>query len=446
MAAIHGAQQGARVCCIEMNDLGGTCLHKGCIPTKYLLAAADKLTKARDMEQFGLTVHGTLLWKKVLEGKDKVVSIQSRGIDALFRSWNITFLKGRASFLTPTALRVHNERERSRDITAQKVIVAAGSSPSSIPGIEWDGQSIVNSDHILDLQTIPESVLIIGAGAIGCEFACLFSTLGTKVTLVEMMSRPLPLEDEEISDIFSRELKKRHIVLRMETRVSSLAKKNGTITARFEEGESVVVERVLVATGRKKNTDGLGLENIGITDLRTNEKMETGIKGIYAVGDVVGKKMLAHVASREGIVAIDNALGKPACMDYRVIPSTTFSTPEVASVGMTESQARNEHGDIAVGRFPFRVLGKAHVLGEIAGMIKVVTQGKHREIIGAHIIGPHATELIHELCLAMAVRARAQDLSEIIHAHPTLGEAVSEAMSAVSGHAIHLPREPLRKT
>src|SRR5574341_1195745 len=173
--------------------------------------------------------------------------------------------------------------------------------------------------------------------------------------------------------------------------------------------------------------------------------METGREGIYAVGDIVGKKMLAHVASREGIVAVDNALANSAVMDYRVIPSTVFTTPEVASVGMTESQARAEYGEITVGRFPFRALGKAHVIGEIAGMVKVVAQGERGEIIGAHIIGPHATELIHELCLAMAVRARAQDLIEVIHAHPTLGEAVSEAVSAVSGHAIHLPREPLRK-
>jgi len=440
VAALHGAQMGARVCCIEMKDIGGTCLNRGCIPSKYFIASVGRLISAKRLKEMGVAVQGNLDWHKMTEGKDKVVSVQAKGIETLFKSWEVHLVKGKASFLERTKLLVENEGKEPQEIKAKKTIIASGSSPSSISGMECDGKVILNSDQIFDMKEVPSSILIIGAGAIGCEFACLFANLGCRVTLVEMMPQPLPLEDEEISQTFSRELKKRQVILYIGTRVASLAIKDGRAYARLEGGEEVSADIAIVAAGRKRNLMGLGLERIGLSDIQVNQRMETGVEGIYAVGDIVGKKMLAHVASREGIVAMENALGHNMNMDYRFVPSATFTDPEVASVGLTEKQARKEHEEVNVGKFPFRALSKAHVLDEIAGEVKIVSEGRDGKILGAHIIGPHATELIHELSMAMALGARLRDLTGIIHAHPTLSEAFTEAAFAAQGLAIHLPK------
>ena len=378
---------GARICCIEKKDIGGTCLNKGCIPTKYLIVCVDKLRKAKGLVDMGPALEGKLVWKKMLTGKNRVVATQAKGIEGLFKSWGVTLLRGHASFSDRTTLLVNGEGKSPQEVKAQRVIIATGSSPMSIPGVECDGASVLNSDHIFDLEEPPESLLIIGAGAIGCEFACLFQELGCQVTIVEMMPRPLPLEDEEISGIFTRELKKKQIALYTGFKVASLQKRNGRVWVRLDDGTEIGAHKALVVTGRRKNTAGLGLERIGLTDIQVNEMMETETTGIYAAGDVVGKKMLAHVASREGVVAMENALGNPMGMDYRVVPSTIFTDPEIASVGLTEEQARKERGNVIIGRFPFRALGKAHVLGEIAGEVKIVAGGQNEEILGAHIIG-----------------------------------------------------------
>ncbi len=447
VAAIRAAQQGAQVTVIENDEVGGVCLNRGCIPTKTLIASAEALTHARNAAEYGIELPGEVGYSlaKIRERRDKVVSLQVKGIRGLFKSWGVTLIEGRGSILSADVVRAVRKDGATHDVKSDKILIATGSRPAKIPGFSFDHETVLTSDDAIQMKVVPKSLLIIGAGVIGCEFAFIYRTLGSEVIMAEMMPRALSTEDEEISGLIERELKKATIKLHANVGVASVEKSSDGMVAKLSNGREIKTEKVLVAVGRSMNSEDIGLEAVGIRpgkrgEVPVNEKMETAVPGIYAVGDVTGAAMLAHVASRQGLVAVENALGGNAAMDYRVVPAGIFTMPEVGSVGLREKQAVEKGIRIKVGRFPYRGLGKAHAMGEISGMVKVIADEATDKILGVHICGAHATDLIHEGALAIQAGVRARELGHMIHAHPTLAEAIMEAAEDVNKTAIHLPK------
>ncbi|MCI0527953.1 MAG: dihydrolipoyl dehydrogenase, partial [Nitrospira sp.] len=440
VAAIRAAQLGAQVTVIEEDKVGGTCLHRGCIPTKSFVAAVQVYEKVQKAGEYGIVLKGEARWDfpKLLERTRSVVDLQHRGIRILFKSWGVELLEGRGRLISPKGAEVALKEGKTMKVEADRIILATGSRPALLPLFPFDGQGVLTSDDALVLDQIPKDLLIVGAGVSGCEFACIFSLLGAKVTMVEVLPRCLSTEDEEISAALEREFKKAGIGLLCNQRIESMqrvqsASGEGEMVARLSNGQEIRAERALITIGRTFNTKDLGLEAVGVNlgsrgQILVNEYMETNVPGVYAIGDVVGPPMLAHKASREGIIAVGHALGTdPQRMDYRIIPSGIFTIPEIGSVGLTEQRALAEGHTLRIGRFHFRGLAKSHVIGEITGMIKVVSDAQNDEILGVHIIGPHATDLIHEAAIAMGLGAKAADIGQIVHAHPTLSEALMEA-------------------
>ena len=448
VAAIRAAQKGAQVTVVESAEVGGTCLNLGCIPTKTLVASAEALAHARRAEEYGLEIAGTVSYNlaKIRGRKDKVVSTQVKGIRALFKSWGVTLMEGRGSLLSPDVVRVVLRDGTTMDVKSDKVIIATGSRPAMLPGFPFDGQSVITSDDAVQFAKVPKSLLIVGAGVIGSEFAFLYRTFGADVTMVELLPRALSTEDEEMSEIIEREMKKAKIRLITNTKVTEVAKGgDGTLTVKLSNGQETVVEMILVSIGRALNSENIGLQDIGVAtgkrrEIIVNEKMETNLEGIYAIGDVTGKIMLAHVASHQGLVAVENLMGGDAKMDYAVIPAGTFTMPEIGSVGMKEKEAVEQGRKIRVGRFSYRTLAKSHAMGEIAGMVKVVADETSDRVLGVHICGAHATDLVHEGALAIQMGATAAELGNMVHAHPTLAEGVMEAAEDVHKMAIHVQK------
>lgn len=447
VAAIRAAQLGAKVTVIEDSEVGGTCLNRGCIPTKAIIASTEVLEKIRNALEFGLEIRGDVSFslEKIIERKEKVVGTLVKGIKGLFKGWGIELLEGRGMVLSPGRVRAALKDGSEKDIDTDKIIIATGSRPLKIGAFPFEGERILSSDDTLKLKEIPKSLIIIGAGAIGCEFASIFRSFGTEITMVEMMPHAVSNEDDEVSEILERELKKRKIRLILNTKVEKVVKEDNGVVATLTDGSEIHAEKILVSIGRAFNTEGIGLEANGIKrgqrgEILVNDKMETNVQGIYAIGDVVGGIMLAHVASTEGMVAIENALGGERRIDYSVVPSGIFTNPEIGSVGLREKEAAKKY-DIKIGRFPFRALGKAHASGEIAGMVKIIADAKDDRVLGVHIIGPHATDIIHEAALAMKMGATAKDIAHTIHAHPTFPEAIMEASEDVHGMAIHIPKK-----
>ncbi|MFQ5905499.1 MAG: dihydrolipoyl dehydrogenase family protein, partial [bacterium] len=330
-------------------------------------------------------------------------------------------------------------------VGAGNILIATGSRPKPLPRIPFDGDVVLSSDHAVQLKDIPERLLIVGGGTIGVEFAFIYAGLGSKVTLIEMLDRVLPTEDKDVSGIVEREMRKWGIETITGTKVDTLLGKKGGATVMLDDGSELTVNRVLLAIGRAYNTEALNLLSVGIKlredrSIEVNEKLATNFSNVYAAGDCIGGKLLAHVASKEAIVAVENCRGTPRGVDYTVIPRCTFTVPEVASVGQTEEQARESGKGISVGRFDFRALGKAHADDEITGMIKIVADSETDKILGAHIVGHAASCLIHELVVAMKAGMRARDLGEVVHAHPTVSEAVMEAAADVQDASVHKPR------
>lgn len=447
VAAIRAAQLGAKVTVIEETEVGGTCLNRGCIPTKAIITSAEFLDKARDAQEFGLEIRDiSFSLGKIIERKNKVVGTLVKGIKGLFKGSGIELLEGRGMVLGHGRVKVVLRDGSEKEIEADKIIIATGSRPLNISSFPFDGERILSSDDILELKEVPKSLIIIGAGVIGCEFANIFRSLGTEITMVEMMPHSVSTEDEEISEMLERELKKRKIKLILNTKVEKVVREDEGVVATLTDGSEIRAEKILVSIGRAFNTDDIGLEESGINkgkrgEILVNDKMETNIPGIYAIGDVTGGIMLAHVASTEGLVAVENALGGNRSIDYKVVPSGIFTSPEIGSVGLREKDAREKGYDIKIGRFPFRALGKAHASGEISGMVKIIADAKDDKILGVHIIGPHATDLIHEAALAIKMGATAKDIAHTIHAHPTFSEAIMEASEDVHGMAIHIPKK-----
>jgi len=444
-AALKAAQLGAQVTVVEKDEVGGTCLNLGCIPTKTIITSTDILHKARYLTDYGIDLEGSVSpnLPKIMERKNKVVSIQIRGIRSLFKSWGITLIEGTGTLLSPGEIAVEREAGTRETVGADKVIIATGSRPAPMADFPFDGRRILSSDDAVAMQEIPKSMLIIGAGVIGSEFACIFRELGTDVIMVEMLPRAVATEDVEISETLEREFKKKKIRLLTGLSVAKFEERADGLHAFLADGSEIATEKILVSIGRSLNSEGIGLEGIGVEtgrrgEIIVDERMETRVRNIFAVGDVVGGMLLAHKASQEGMVAASNACGIEAKIDYSVIPSAIFTSPEIASVGVREHEAVEKGMKIRTGHFEYRGLGKAHVIGEISGFFKIIADAETDRIIGAHIIGAHASDLIHEAALAMKAGLKAKDIAGMVHAHPTLSEGIREAAEDVHGEAIHV--------
>ncbi len=447
VAAIKAAQLGAEVLIVEDTEVGGTCLNSGCIPTKTLLASTELYSKVKEMDRFGLQLEGSVQPRLdlMMARKRNVIETQVKGIKRLFKSWGIKLIQGKGRLKAPDLIEVSTD-EGTEEIKVDSVIVATGSKPAEIPLFPFDGRTILNSTDALELTEIPRSLLIVGAGVIGCEFACIFRELGTEVTLIELLPRAVSTEDEEISDLLEREFKKKKIKLFTGVKAERVELKEDGVHTHLSDGRELVTERVLVSIGRSFNSEGIGLEEVGVAkgergEIKVNRRMETSVKGVYAVGDVTGGILLAHVASKEGIVAARNIMGEDVEMEYNVVPAAIFTSPEIASVGLREHQAKEMGLSYITGHFPFRALGKAHAMGEISGLVKVIADSRTDRVLGVHIIGPHASDLIHEAALAIRASLKVKDIVETIHAHPTLSEGIMEAAEDVHGSAVHLPRK-----
>lgn len=444
VAALKAAQLGAEVTVIEDTETGGTCLNRGCIPTKALLASSGMYSRTKDLSKFGIELKGEIVpnMPGIVERKDKIVATQVKGIRALFKSWGVVLKEGRAVLKSASSVEIRLKNGSTETINADRIIIATGSRPAEFPALPFDGEKVLSSTDALFLQAIPASLLIVGAGVIGCEFACLFSDLGTEVTMVEMMDKAVSAEDDEVSELLEKELKKKKIKLLKGVSMARIESGSDGVQAFLSDGKEIVAEKILVSIGRSLNSDTMGLETVGVKTgargrIEVNNRMETNIPGIYAIGDVTGEMLLAHAASRQGIVAARNIMGVPDTMDYNVVPSAVFTTPEIGSVGLREREAVERGIKIRVGRFHFRSLGKSHAIGEIAGFVKIISDESDGRILGGHIIGPHASDLIHEVAVAMRAGLTASHIAETIHAHPTLAEGVMEAAADVNGDAVH---------
>jgi dihydrolipoamide dehydrogenase len=446
VAGIRAGQLGMKVAVVEKDPkFGGTCLHRGCIPTKALLHTAAVLDEIRDADDLGIQVAAPNLdIGKAQQRKQKVVDKNARGIEGLFKKYKVTGLHGMGRITGPHDVEVEGP-DGKRTYGARHIMIATGSVPRDIPVAPADGERVLNSDHVLELQRVPATMAVLGAGAVGTEFASIYTSFGTKVTLIEMLPRILPIEDEEASAELERALRKRGIQVLTGVKMTSFERTDGGVRLKLEGGkvDTVEAEVLLVAVGRKPVTEGLGLEALGIElergYVKVNNLMQTAVPHIYAIGDVINTPWLAHVASAEGILAVEHMAGKPVRpINYDRVPSCTYCEPEVASVGLTEAKARERGYDVAVGKFPFTALGKAAILGKTAGFVKVVREKKYDEVLGVHIVGAHATDLIAEACVALQMEGTDEELFRTMHAHPTLSEAVAEAAHAAHGNAIHI--------
>jgi len=448
VAAIKAAQLGAQVTVIEENEVGGVCLNWGCIPTKVLVASADFLARARKSEEFGIEIKGDITpnFAKIIERKNKIVNTQIKGIRNLLKKWGITLQQGRGVLTSPREITVTSRDGSIEKTESDNIIIATGSRPFQLPNLPFDGKRILSSDNAIALKEIPKSIIIVGAGVIGCEFACIFRNLGAEVTLIEMLPRAVATEDFEISDILERELRKKKIRLLVNVKAEKADIRDEEVHVFLNDGKEIAAEKVLVSVGRIFNSNGIGIEETGIQkgvrgEISVNEKMETNIPGIYAIGDVAGGLMLAHVASGEGITAAINLMGGNERIDYDSVPSAIFTSPEIASVGLREQQAAEKGIKVRTGHFQFRMLAKAHAIGEIEGLLKIVSDEESDRVLGVHIIGPHASDLIHEGALAVRLGLKTKDIAGTIHAHPTLAEGLMEAAEDVHNEAIHVLRK-----
>jgi len=447
VAGIRAGQLGLKVAVVEKDPfLGGTCLHRGCIPTKSLLQNADVWTKIQKAKDFGITVGDVSInWSEVQKRKQDVVDKQAKGVEFLFKKNKVDRITGFGKVIDRNTVDVLADDGVKR-LSTKNILLAMGSVPKDLPHIKADGKRILNSDHILVIDRIPESMLVIGAGAVGCEFASIFARFGTKTTIVEVMPQLLPIEDEEISKEFTRIFKKKGINVFTDSKVLSCEITESGVKSVVEvkgKQQTIESEIVLSATGRGPVTANCGLENTKVEIdkrgfVQVDGYMRTAEPGLYAIGDIVPTPALAHCASAEGILAAEHIAGKDVRpINYDHVPNATYTDPEVASVGLTEKKAKERGYDVKVGKFPFTANGKAKIIGDAGGLVKLVTDAKYDELLGVHIVGPKATELIAEACTALELEATSESIARTIHAHPTLSEAMMEAAEDVAGHAIH---------
>jgi dihydrolipoamide dehydrogenase len=439
-AAIRASQLGLKVALVESDKLGGTCLHIGCIPTKALLESSELYHRvsARGQE-FGVNAENvTYDYERIATRRDGIVSQLHKGVQFLMKKNKVAVVQGKGRLRDRNTIEVG-----ALQIKAKNLIVASGSTVKALPGIEFDGKVIVSSDNATLADTVPESICIIGAGAVGVEFATLYNQLGVKVTLLEALDRLVPLEDEDISKEMLTAFKKAGIDCRVGIKVKGAKKARDGVSIETEDGE-VWAHQLLVAVGRAPRSKDIGLEQNGVQlhpngFIKVDEWMRTSVEGIHAIGDVVGGYLLAHAAAHEGIVAAEDIAGERlAPMEQELVTRCTYSHPQIASVGLSEKQARDKGHEVKVGKFPFTALGRAIIHGDTAGFVKMVSDAKTGRLLGAHVVGRDATELIAEPALTQLFQGDAWELGRNIHPHPTLSEAVMEAALAVDGHAIHI--------
>ncbi len=452
VAAIRAAQMGLKTACVERDPvgLGGTCLLRGCIPTKALLHTADLWQELKHGKDYGIVAESLSLdFAAVMSRKQRIVNRLSKGIESyLFKKNKITVFRGQGRLEGPGSIVVKGDQGETQ-VSTKNIILATGSRPRSLPGLAMDGTSIISSNEILELKQMPKSLVVIGAGAVGIEFASIYARFGAQVTVIELLPRVLPVEDEEISAEAAKHLSK-YMTIHTGAKTEGALKTAQGVEVAFRtasgEAKSVTADLLLVAVGRGPVTDGLGLETTKVQldrgYVRVNDRMATDEPGIYAIGDVVtvdGRPhpQLAHLASHEGIGVAERLAGKDVePINYDQVPGATYCMPEVASVGLSEAEAKKRGYDVKVGRFPFGSLAKPRIIGQEAGLVKVVSEAKYDEVLGIHMVGPHVTDLISEACVALRLETTTEEIMRTIHPHPTLPEALMQAAEAVYGHAI----------
>lgn len=448
VSAIKAAHLGLKAVLVEKDKLGGVCLNKGCIPTKALVSTAEVLNHIQRAGEFGIQVKDySFDFPAIMKRKDLITRRLSSGVEQLMKANQVRIVRGEGQIIEPGTVEILDADGQKEIIKTKNIIIATGSSVMKLPIPGLDVEGVITSDEALSLSELPSRMLIIGGGVVGIEFAGIFKALGVEVTVVEMLPRILLPIDEEIARRLTQILKRKGIEILTDCKVKGIKKNNQNleVLVSTSEGEKKLeTEKVLLAAGRVPELGNIDVQGLGIEldgrAIMVDEKMRTNIPGIYAVGDVVGKIMLAHVASREGIVAVENISGKEVLMDYRAVPNCVFSMPEVASVGLTEEEARKENNNIKVSKFPFMANGKALGMGETEGMVKIIADGDTLELLGLHILGVHASDLIAEGTLALSMEATAEEIINTIHAHPTLAEAIAEAAEGITGKPIHLVR------
>jgi len=423
VAALYASRFKRRVCVIEKADLGGTCLNRGCIPTKTMLHSASMLSKIKGAGEYGIEVSGvTVNFPVIAARKDLVVTRLRAGIETLFRANKIELLRGEAKLIRPDAVIVNGE-----EYGAKNIIIATGSRPMALPGIPFDEKKVYSSDGILNLKDIPKSIVIVGGGAIGCEFASLFNSLGSKVTIVELLDRLLPTQSREASKKLETLFKKRGIAVYTSTALESVER-------------SIEAEKKLICVGRAPNIEGIGLEDLGIDikdgRIAVDDNLRTSVQNIYAIGDCVAGPSLAHKASYDGMVACDNIIGDRRSVDYSNVPNCIWTDPEIASIGLNEEEARSKHPDLRIAKFPYLASGKAYIMGGGEGFIKIMGDPDGK-IFGVEIFGLEACDLIGEASLAKSAEVNIKDWARVIHGHPTLSEIFQEAAHIFNGTAIH---------
>lgn len=444
VAAIRAALGGATVALIEGENVGGTCLNWGCIPTKTLLAGAEMLHKVKRADEYGIHVEGISFdFAKMEQRKDQVVTKIRKSLEGLIAAHKVILIKGYGRFASPTQIKVGDEI-----IEAEKIIIATGSEPRNMPAFPFDGQKIHSSSSILGLKALPKSIAIIGGGVIGCEFASLYAEFGVEVHIIEMLPLIAATEGKAVSGALTAAFQKKGIKMTMNALVESIDTSREGVVVRLKGGESIAAEIALVAVGRKLNTDNAQLDKAGVyVDERgvipVNDKMETNVSHIYAIGDITAKFMLAHVASHQGVVAAQNALGIDSVMHYEAVPSVIFTHPETATVGYTLEKALEKGYKATVGKFPFAALGKAQAAIETEGFAQVVVDKDTHAILGAQVVGHEASALVAQMALAIQNEITIDGVTDTIHAHPTIAESWLEAAMVALETPIHLP--PLKK-
>ena len=450
VAAIRAGQLGLKTLVVEKDDkFGGTCLHVGCIPTKDLLLNADVYDYFKNAKEFGIVCKEfSIDWAAIQARKTKVVTRLVKGIEFLFKKNKVESIQGHGRLAGPGRITVTDAKGQVREIQAAKIVLATGSEAKTFPGFEPDGKTILTNKEILALQALPKSMVIMGAGAVGVEFASIFHRFGVKVTILEMLPRAVPLEDEEISAELEKSFRRQGIALETQAKVEKAVKMADGVAVSFTrtdgKPQTIEAETLLVAVGRSPNTRDVGLDKTRVKlergFVKVDPNMQTDEPGVYAIGDIVANSpLLAHVGSREGIVAVTHAAGKAVePINYGQIPNCIYCEPEVSSVGLTERQAREAGHNVRIGKFPFAANSKATILGAREGFVKIVSDETYGEILGVHMLGPRVTEMIAEAVVAMRLEGTVEDLAYAIHPHPTLTEAVMEAAHAAHDWAIHI--------
>jgi dihydrolipoamide dehydrogenase len=448
VAAIRAGQLGLKTALVEKDKrLGGTCLHRGCIPTKAMLWSAELYAHILEAAEFGIDLKAPAVnWANVMKNKDRVVTRGANGIDGLMKKNKVQVIKGTGRISGKGRVDVEGEGGK-QTLQTKSILLATGSVPRSLPNVKVDHQRVMNSDSILEIDRVPRSLIVLGAGAVGCEFASVFAHMGSQVTLVEYMPNLLPIEDIDASKELERAFKKRKIALELGAQVQTVEHTDSGVRVTMDVGgekRTLEAELLLSAVGRSPVTEGLGLEHTSIKPergfIKVDGMMRTGEPNVYAIGDIVPSAMLAHVASAEGILAVEHMAGKEGLqpINYDLTPSATYCYPEVASVGLTEKKARERGYDVKTGKFPFSAITKAAISNQAQGMVKIVSDKKYDEVLGIHLVGPHATELLAEACMALRLETTTHELAYTMHAHPTLSEIMKEAAEATLGHPIHI--------